>query len=149
MIANGNVVRHDDVIYVWTTALGTQVGSHAYFYQWCNPKLAQLLLVKISCGRSPGSVSLKRSSLTCIAVVNSSAFVGSSRSSLYSLELLMVGGYTGPSSHCFHFSIRIMKRFLIPRYQGNCDGTDSCSTPNDKIEDPHCSLVFSSHVTYM
>ncbi len=33
VIANGNVVKDDDVISFLTTAHGTQVGSRVYFYQ--------------------------------------------------------------------------------------------------------------------
>ncbi len=33
MIANGNVVKNDDVIFFLTTAHGTQFGTLVYFYQ--------------------------------------------------------------------------------------------------------------------
>ncbi len=49
MIANGNVVKDDDVIFFLTTMRGTQVGTQVNLYQ-------QLQLVKITSGRSPGSV---------------------------------------------------------------------------------------------
>jgi hypothetical protein len=49
MIANGNVVKEDDVIFFLATVHGTQVGTQVYLYQ-------QLPLVKITSGRNPGSV---------------------------------------------------------------------------------------------
>ncbi len=49
IIANGNVVKDDDVIFFLATVRGTQVCTQVYLYE-------KLLLVKITSGRSPGSV---------------------------------------------------------------------------------------------
>jgi hypothetical protein len=63
MIANGNVVRHDYVIFSLTTAqfarlVYTQaVDTHCLFWSMTKSRSVRLILVKISSGGSPGSVS--------------------------------------------------------------------------------------------
>ncbi len=71
MIENGNVVRHDDVIFFLTTTQFARL-VHKLVHKFIfNFLIAQLLLINISRARSPGSVNYCPE---CVAVLRKLAF---------------------------------------------------------------------------